>query len=87
MKNLSATEVRRRWSRTLGRVEHGGEIVLILRNRRAAAVLMPADGLDLLRALEDAIDVQIARKAMARKRGQRQVKWSTIKRQFGWGPR
>ena len=33
MKNLSATEVRRTWSRTLGRVEHGGEIVLVMRNK------------------------------------------------------
>jgi PHD/YefM family antitoxin component YafN of YafNO toxin-antitoxin module len=87
MKNLSATEVRRRWSRTLGRVEHGGEIVLVVRNKRAAAILMPAEALELLRALEDAIDVQIARRAMKRRRGQRQVRWSTIKRRFGWSAR
>ena len=83
MKNMVATQVRRTWSRTLGRVEHGGLIVLVTRNGRPVAVLLPCAALDMVRALEDAVDLRMAREALTRRRGSRRESWSTIKRRLG----
>jgi prevent-host-death family protein len=83
MKNMVATQVRRSWSRTLGRVEHGGQVILITRNGRAAAVLMPCAGLDMIQALDDAVDVSAARKALMRRRNVRRTTWNEIKRRYG----
>jgi PHD/YefM family antitoxin component YafN of YafNO toxin-antitoxin module len=83
MKSMVASEVRRAWARTLGRVEHGGQIVLVTRNGREAAILMPCGALDLLHALEAAVDKRAARQALTRRRGSRRQSWSAVKRRYG----
>jgi len=62
MKTLSATEVARNLSRVLDSMEHGGEEVVILRNKQPVARLVPGaarmsaiDALgDIYRTLDDA---------------------------------
>jgi prevent-host-death family protein len=83
MKNMVASQVRQSWARTLGRVEHGGQIVLVTRNGRPAAILMPCAALELVRAVEDAVDLRGARQALTRRRGSRRQPWSAIKRRYG----
>ncbi len=85
MKNMVASQVRRTWSRTLGRVEHGGQVVLVTRNGRPAAILMPCASLELIQALEDAVDTHMAREALTRRRGVRRESWQAIKRRLGLG--
>ncbi|MCC7032086.1 MAG: type II toxin-antitoxin system Phd/YefM family antitoxin [Acidobacteria bacterium] len=80
MKTLSATDVARNFSAVLDRIERDQEEVVLVRNRRPVARLVPeppaADALsvfgDLYRTLDDNTAGQLAlavRRARARRRG------------------
>ena len=57
MTRMTASEVRERISDALSRVEYGGERVVVARNRKDVAVLVSMADLELIRALEDRVDI------------------------------
>ena len=66
-----ATSVTRdKLSEALGRAEHGKERVIIRRNRKPIAALVPLEDLRLLEQLEDRLDLRDFRRA-----------WETAKRE------
>jgi PHD/YefM family antitoxin component YafN of YafNO toxin-antitoxin module len=61
---LNTTEVRKRLSDTLNRVRYAGERVILRRHRSDLAAIVSMEDLQLLRALEDRIDLDAAKQAL-----------------------
>lgn len=65
MPSLSTMQARDRLSEVVNQVAYGKERVTITRRGKALAVLVPIEDMELLQALEDRIDLEEARKALA----------------------
>ncbi|MCP4641907.1 MAG: type II toxin-antitoxin system Phd/YefM family antitoxin [bacterium] len=68
---LSIVEARKQFSSLVGRASFGGERIILSKNGRCVAAVVPMADLELLQALEDKIDLADARAALneARKKG------------------
>lgn len=62
---MAASMVREKFADTLNRVAYGGERVVLERHGKASVALVSLADLELLRALEDRIDLNAARAALA----------------------
>jgi prevent-host-death family protein len=67
---------------TLNRVTYRGERVVIQKRGKPVAALVPVEDLRLLEQLEDRLDLEAARQALAEAKGRR-IPWPTLKRQLG----
>lgn len=65
MPSLSTMQARDRLSEVVNQVAYGKERVTLTRRGKALAVIVPLEDLELLQALEDKIDLEEARKALA----------------------
>lgn len=65
MNRVTASKVREDLSDTLNRVAYGRERVILHRRGKDVAAVVPIEDLRLLEALEDRIDLDDARKALA----------------------
>lgn len=65
MKKVEASQVVRRFSELCNEAAFQGERIIITRHGKALAALVPADDVELIEALEDKIDIEEARKALA----------------------
>ena len=79
---LDLTQARARFTESVNRVTYRGERILIQKHGRPVAALVPVEDLALIRELEDRIDLEDARKALAEAKG-KLVPWETVKRQLG----
>ena len=77
---LDLTQARARFTESVNRVTYRGERILIQKHGRPVAALVPVEDLELIRELEDRIDLADARKALAEAKG-RLVPWETVKRE------
>ncbi len=66
MERIPVREARRNFSHTLNRVGYGGERIVLQRNGKDLAVLVPVEDAEFLEELGDRIDVEAARKALLR---------------------
>jgi antitoxin Phd len=80
MTRLGVVEARRKFSKTISRVEFGKERIVLERRGEEVAAVVPMDDLVLLQALEDKIDLAAARKAL---REPGTVPWEKIKAELG----
>lgn len=80
MNRLTASDAREHMPDTLNRVAFGGERFVIHRRGKDLAALVPLEDLELLRALEDELDVAAARDAL--KEGGA-VPWDELKAKLG----
>lgn len=78
MPRITASEAREQFATILNEVAFGGERVLLHRHGKDVAAIVPIEDLQLLEALEDKMDLETARKALAEK-GPR-VKWEQLKK-------
>jgi len=62
---VTATQLKKDFADTTGRVQHGGERIVVHRNSKEAFALIPIDDLRLLEALEDKIDLLAAEAVLA----------------------
>jgi mRNA interferase RelE/StbE len=85
MTSLSVAKARGTLAETLNRVTYRGERVVIQKRGKPVAALVPVEDLRLLEQLEDRLDLEAARQALAEARGRR-IPWSTLKRQLGLWP-
>jgi len=80
MTRLAATAVRDAFSNTINRVAYQGERIALERHGKTVAALVSSDDLELLLALEDRIDLAVARKAL---REPSRRNWSKVKAGLG----
>lgn len=83
MTSLPVTEARADLGGIVQRVSLLGERVCLSRNGKDVAAVVSMDDLDLLRKLEDRVDLAEARRALADTRRRGAVPWKTIKKDLG----
>ena len=79
MKTIEASQLRQAFSDALNTVAYAGERIAINRHGKRVAVLVPVDDLAMLEALEDRIDVALAKKALKEKGA---IPWSRAKKKL-----
>ena len=80
---VDATEARESFSELLSRASFGRERILIRRNRKAAAALVPMEDVELLVALDDFIDLTDARAALREAQRKGTVSWDAFRKELG----
>lgn len=83
MTRLTTTEARKDFSALVNRTAYGKERVVLRRRGRDLAALVPIEDLTLLEQLEDALDLEEARRALADPRNRRRVPWNKLKAGLG----
>jgi prevent-host-death family protein len=85
LSRIAASEAREKFATILNEVAFGGERVLLHRHGKDVAAVVPIEDLELLEALEDKMDLDTARKALAEK-GSR-VKWDELRKEMSLAAR
>ncbi len=80
MKSLDASRLRQEIADALNSVAHAGERIVIKRHGKRVAVLAPVDDLELLEAIEDRVDVALAKKALKEKG---RIPWVQVRKELG----
>jgi len=80
MTSLGVVEARKKFSKTISRVEFGGERIVLERRGEQVAAVVPIEDLLLLQELENKIDLTAARKALKEPGA---VPWEKIKADLG----
>lgn len=80
MTRMPATEARNRFADIVNDVAFRGERVILQRHGKDIAAVVPVEDLELLEALEDKIDLDAARKALAEK--EPPAAWTRLKREL-----
>jgi prevent-host-death family protein len=78
---LPASKAREQFADIINRVSYRGERVVLERRGKRVAALVPVQDLDLLEALEDRLDVEAARAALAEKGPD--IPWTKLKATLG----
>jgi prevent-host-death family protein len=79
MSDVTVVQLREGLSDLLGRAQHSGERVRITRNGKPVAAIVSVEDLELLRAIEDRIDLQAARAALDEADRAGFVAWETVR--------
>jgi prevent-host-death family protein len=80
---INASEVREDFAEILNRVAYRGERIVVHRRGKDVVALVPVGDMALLQALEDRIDIEEARKALAEAKRKGTVAWTKLKRELG----
>jgi len=64
MFRMTATDVRKNFSETLNKVSYGKDRVMIHRNEKDLAVIVPLEDVELLEMIEDKVDLMLVEEAM-----------------------
>ena len=83
MDDISSKEIREHFSEYIHRAAYGKERHVVTRNRKRMAAIVPIEDLELLTALEDVIDLDEARKALAEAKEKGTVSWERVKADLG----
>jgi prevent-host-death family protein len=83
MVKVEATAARNAFSDILNKVAYGRDRVVIERRGKVVAALVPVEDLRLLELLEDRLDVEAARKALANPKNRVRVPWEKVKASLG----
>ena len=76
---ITTAELRGELAELLNRSRYGKERLLITRRGNAIAAIVPVGDLALLEALEDRIDIEDAKKAIAETHRKGGIRWAEIK--------
>jgi prevent-host-death family protein len=83
MTRINASEVREDFAEILNRVAYRGERIVVHRRGKDVVALVPVEDVALLQALEDRIDLEEARKALAEARAKGTIPWEALKTELG----
>lgn len=85
MTKLAASQARDAFSDTLNRVAYRRERIVLRRRGRDIAAIVPIEDLELIEKLEDQLDVEAARRALAemKRKGQKPVPYETVRKRLG----
>lgn len=80
---MTAKEARKNFSDLVNRTAFAKERVVVTRNKRQVAAMVPVEDLELLELLEDYVDLQAAKKALREARKQGTRSWEDVKAELG----
>lgn len=80
MTTVSVTQARQEFADMLNRVAYGGDRIAIGKHGKTIAVLVSPEDAEFLEALEDRLDVEAARVALAEPG---QASWEKVKKDLG----
>ena len=85
MAGRTASKLEQPLARSLDRVASKRERVIVRRNGRNVAAIVPMEDLAALEELEDRRDLKLARKALAdaKKKGEKPIPWTKAKKELG----
>ena len=83
MTHLRASKARRDFSDTINRVAYSGERIVLERHGKPVVAIVPVADLELLEKLEDRMDLEAARAALADVKKHGTVPWEKIKADLG----
>ena len=83
MVRISTVKARDEFSDLVNRVAYGKERVVLTRRGKPLAAVVPLEDVELLERLEDRIDLDEARAALAEARDDGTVSWEEIKAEIG----
>ena len=78
-RNHSTKEARGRLSEIINRAAFGKERIVLTRHGKSVAAVVPIEDLELLEKLEDKIDLEDARAALAESKKAGTVSWKKVK--------
>ena len=81
--NVSALELRDQFSDWTNRVHYGKERMLVTRRSKPHVAIVPVEDLRLLELLEEMLDLEEARLALAEASEKGTVSWEEVKRELG----
>jgi prevent-host-death family protein len=81
--HVTVSEARQDFAEIVNRAAYGGERVRVVRRGRAVAAIVPIEDLDLLERLEDEIDLEAVREAMADPANAVPIPWARVKAEMG----
>ena len=81
MTRLTASQLREDMATAINKVAFGGERIVLQRNNKDVAALVPVEDLNLLRELEDRADLTKIKKAL--KEPGSNIPWKDIKKELG----
>lgn len=81
--SVTTGEVRENLAEYLGQVRHGKKRVVITRHNRPYGAIVSIEDLELLEDIEDSIDLDLARAALAEARQEGTESWESLKKKLG----
>ena len=83
MTALAMTKAREEFAETVNRVAYTKERILVEKHGKAVAAVVPVEDVELLQALEDRIDLEEARAALAEAKVKGTKSLQTLKEELG----
>jgi prevent-host-death family protein len=83
MNSLSTAEARDQFSDLINRAAYGKERIILTRRGKALVVVVPIEDVELLREIENRIDLEDARLAIAEAEEKGYIPWETVKTELG----
>lgn len=80
---LSVQEAREQLADLLNRAAYGKERIILTRRGKPVVAVVPIEDLQLLQDLEDQLDLEEARAALAEAREKGTIPWEQVKQQLG----
>ena len=77
------SEAREQFAAIINQVAFGGERVRLTRHGKAVAAVVPIEDAEFLDDLEDELDLQLVREAMADPENRIRIPWEDVKRDLG----
>jgi prevent-host-death family protein len=83
MAELTTVEARSQFSEVINRAAFGKERVILTRHGKGIVALVPIEDVKLLEVMEDRIDLEEARAALAEAKKKGTVSWEKVKAELG----
>ncbi len=83
MSRLAAGAARKDLAEILNKVAYGKERIVLQRRGKDVAALVPVEDLALLEELEDRLDLEEARRALADPENRERARWEKVKAELG----
>ena len=83
MIHATVSELRNSISDLINQVGFKGERVVLTRNRKDVAAMVPIEDLRMIEAIEDKLDVILAKEALAEHGDEDFIPWEQIKSRYG----
>ena len=83
MVRLEAAAARDAFADVVNKVAYGDERVVITRRGKPVVAMISLRDLHLLELLEDHLDIEIARKALADPKNRKRIPWEKVKAELG----